>query len=137
MKNLLLPVERVKTGEYFHRYREGFRLAGFILVQPYTAPPPHDTWSKPAYNRFTAIAHEAVVDGRPAFIVPVFFNDRDLDVLFDGDVEKPKKKAIAYFKGNDDWNYAMRFDSYRERDEMIQLFGEDLGFLEQELIGHN
>jgi hypothetical protein len=153
VKNLLINPARVQTSDYYKSWRKEFRLAGFIVVTPYTAPPIYQTWDKPVYNCFTAIAHEAHVDGHPAFVLPVFFNDEMTQALFDSELpgihvdnqdEAVKavaelnwqKPAIAFFLGNDDWHYALRFTSFAERDKMIQFFGEDLGFLD-ELIGHN
>jgi len=140
-RNLLLPPERVFTSPYYKTWRREFRLAGFLLVTPYTAPPPHDTWTKVPYNRFCAIAHEALVDGREAFIVPAFVNDDILPAqVFDGDKDasvNDTKPWMIFFLGNDDWHYGMRFETRALRDGMLKTFGEDLGFLEEELIGHN
>ena len=140
-RNMLISPERVNINEYFHTWGvKGFRLAGFISVTPYTAPPAYDSWSDTAYNRFCGIASEAEVDGKPTFVLPVFVNDERVDYVFDGDTgpsANAQLPAIAFFKGNDDWHFALRFDSYSERDAMVEFFGEDLGFLEDHLIGHN
>ena len=137
-RNLLIDAGRVKTNPYFLTWVQGFNLAGFIMVTPYTAPPSYGTWSDTAYNRFCGIAHEAYVDGKPCFVLPVFVNHQPSPYKFDGDkAPNNEKQWVAYFLGNDDLHYAMRFETANLRDEMIQMFGEDLGFLEKELIGHN
>ena len=135
---MLISPDRVNISSYYHKWIPGFRLMGYISVTPYTAPPPYETWNDAVYNPFCAIAAEATVDGKPTFVLPVFVNDVYVQYRFDGEKEEDlDRPAIAFFKGNDDWHYALRFADYSERDAMIQFFGEDLGFLQKDLIGHN
>ena len=137
---MLISPDRVNINSYYHKWVPGFRLAGFISVTPYTAPPPYETWNDTKYNRFCAIAAEAEVDGKPTFVLPVFVNDEPSTHVFDGDAGpaiNEQLPAIAFFKGNDDWHYALRFPDFEERDLMVRTLGEDLGFLEDHLIGHN
>lgn len=155
-RNFLIAPECVQIDPYYQKWRDGFHLTGYIQVSPYTAPPVDK--AVPTYNRFCAIATEALVlryatqtggdgfmldakvEALPAFVVPVFVNDEPTTILFDPENDpmiNQEKPYIAFFKGNDDWHYAMRFVTSFERQRMLKFFGEDLGFLVKDLIVHN
>ena len=148
---MLIDPRRVEISDYFKTFRKDFKLAGFITITIPDAEPDWKTWDKPPHNAFVNICSKAKVDGVEFWVLPVFFNDQQTDFWLDGDKWQKKfvqdrtesfmvnssKPAIAFFKGNDDWSWALRFETYHERDRMVSHFGEDLGFLHDDLIGQN
>lgn len=146
--NKLIHPDRVITNPYYFKWRSEFRLAGFIKIGE-NLDKHWKTWDKQPHNFLLPISHTAMVDHHEAQVVPVFFNDKLLPKLhFDGDEPNwdqheqivrlnEQLPAVAYFKGNDDWNYAMRFMCYKDRDAMISQFGGEVGTLGDLLITHN
>jgi hypothetical protein len=139
----LIQPDRVGIVSYYKRWREGFRWAGVILVTPWTPEPEWKTWDNAPYNPFCSIATHAYVDGQAQFLLPVFVNDAPGLNVFDGELHthatqiNAEKPAQAFFLGNDDWHYGMRFATFEERDRSLAEFGEELGFLRDQLLGHN
>lgn len=151
----LISADRVQTNPYYLTYTEDFRLAGFIEVTEWLPGLELGHWDIPKWNRFSNIAHKANVDGVQTNLLPVFVNDIMLpNRCFDGDIFtvldkeitclstaqinelNEKLPAIAFFMGNDDWSYALRFSTFKERDDMIAEFGEELAEAFK-LIGQN
>lgn len=146
--NKLIHPDRVITNPYYFTWQSDFRLAGFVAISE-NLDKEWKTWDKQPHNSFRAIAHSAVVDHKEQQVVPVFYNDVLLPTLhFDCDEPNwdhheqiirlnEQLPAIAYFKGNDDWHFAMRFMCFKDRDAMINEFGGECGTLCDLLIGHN
>lgn len=152
-RNFLIPPQQVDVEPCFKTWRSEFNLAGFIKVTPYT-----DQNSDVIHNRFCAIATEAAilhgstqlmsdsfvldlkVEFLPAFVVPVFMNNEPTTVLFSSEHDlsvNARLPFIAFFRGNEDRHYALRYATAKMRQQALEFFGEDLGFFEKDLIEHN
>jgi hypothetical protein len=137
----LIPPERCSLRPYWTRSWGPFQHAGVIVLSPPVELPEWDTWSQVPYNRLHHISTNGYVDGvEQLSIIPVKINTAPCEWMFDtelGDRYEINRAnpAIAFFMGNDDWHYGLRFPTFEERDKMLAEFGEELGFFP--LQGHN
>jgi hypothetical protein len=118
-----------------------WRNVGVIVLTPFVPSPDWDKWTPNEYNPLHTVSTHAHVDGILREVIPVKVNDAEVTWIFDTEKGDPveinrARPAMLYFMGNDDWSYGLRFETFEERDRMLNEFGEELGFM-RDLQGHN